>query len=120
MTDDFQPAVFSNADLKLAKKELKQALHHKQAKALEHQDLRVAFGVFGGAGLSRILGKEIVDTGLKHGICGSCCKQAVQDGHELLKCSRCKNQWYCSKYCQKQHWEMHKTVCVRFEQREIK
>ena len=36
LTDDFQPAVFSNADLKLAKKELKQALHHKQAKALEH------------------------------------------------------------------------------------
>jgi hypothetical protein len=38
LPDDFQPAVFGNADLLLAKKELKQALHHKQTKALDHQD----------------------------------------------------------------------------------
>merc|ERR1711918_45688 len=27
------------------------------------------------------------------------------------RCSRCKNEWYCSRECQVQAWEGHKTVC---------
>ena len=28
-----------------------------------------------------------------------------------LRCSRCKNIWYCSKECQKKHWSTHKKQC---------
>jgi hypothetical protein len=29
----------------------------------------------------------------------------------LLKCSRCKQAWYCEKSCQKSHWTLHKITC---------
>ncbi|NXH19835.1 ZMY10 protein, partial [Bucco capensis] len=27
------------------------------------------------------------------------------------RCSRCRNEWYCSRACQVQHWQKHKTAC---------
>ncbi|KAI4468940.1 zinc finger mynd domain containing protein 10 [Holotrichia oblita] len=38
--------------------------------------------------------------------CGTCGKVAIQ------RCSRCKNQWYCSRNCQVQDWESHKVNCI--------
>jgi hypothetical protein len=28
-----------------------------------------------------------------------------------MRCSRCKDAYYCSKECQKAHWKVHKTLC---------
>ncbi|NWH80276.1 ZMY10 protein, partial [Piaya cayana] len=27
------------------------------------------------------------------------------------RCSRCRNEWYCSRACQVQHWQKHKAAC---------
>ncbi|KAJ8944949.1 hypothetical protein NQ318_013097 [Aromia moschata] len=35
----------------------------------------------------------------------------------LLRCSRCKVTFYCSKDHQKQDWKKHKVVCTKFENR---
>ncbi|KAM6413697.1 zinc finger MYND domain-containing protein 10 [Rhynochetos jubatus] len=33
-------------------------------------------------------------------------------GAEAAKrCSRCRNEWYCTRACQVQHWQKHKTAC---------
>ncbi|NXE30051.1 ZMY10 protein, partial [Ardeotis kori] len=33
-------------------------------------------------------------------------------GAEAAKrCSRCRNEWYCSRACQVQHWQKHKAAC---------
>uniref|UniRef100_A0A6A7G806 SUMO/Smt3 ligase n=1 Tax=Hirondellea gigas TaxID=1518452 RepID=A0A6A7G806_9CRUS len=31
--------------------------------------------------------------------------------NDLLRCSRCKNTWYCGQNHQSQHWELHSLVC---------
>jgi len=31
---------------------------------------------------------------------------------KLLRCSRCKNAFYCGKQCQKMHWPIHKGKCI--------
>lgn len=33
----------------------------------------------------------------------------------LMACARCKTQKYCSEYCQKTHWKVHKLVCKKAE-----
>ena len=43
-----------------------------------------------------------------------CChvKRNQVDQHELLRCGRCKNAYYCSSACQKQQWRAgHKQAC---------
>ncbi|KAJ7494900.1 hypothetical protein FB451DRAFT_1212823 [Mycena latifolia] len=42
--------------------------------------------------------------------CYSCCK-TTKSRNELLRCSRCKLVWYCSKECQKVDWKAHKRFC---------
>ena len=37
--------------------------------------------------------------------CAACGAPAVQ------RCSRCKNEWYCSRKCQVGVWKKHKAVC---------
>lgn len=37
--------------------------------------------------------------------CGECGKAATN------RCSRCKNQWYCSRDCQLRAWKGHKPLC---------
>lgn len=27
------------------------------------------------------------------------------------RCSRCRNEWYCTRACQVQHWQKHRTAC---------
>lgn len=39
-------------------------------------------------------------------VCEYC---GIQD--ELLRCSRCKNTWYCGGAHQSEHWELHSFVC---------
>jgi len=46
------------------------------------------------------------------GLCGGCGAEKGQSGAVLLACSKCKQQNYCSKECQKKHWKSHKAVCV--------
>ena len=40
--------------------------------------------------------------------CGSCSKQNCS-----LKCSQCLVQYYCSSKCQKEHWKLHKSKCIK-------
>jgi hypothetical protein len=37
--------------------------------------------------------------------CAHCKKDAMSN------CGRCKNMFYCSKTCQREHWKTHKTTC---------
>ncbi|KAG1778227.1 hypothetical protein EV702DRAFT_1094802 [Suillus placidus] len=39
------------------------------------------------------------------------CTQCQKILDKLLKCSKCKGVWYCSKECQKKHWPAHKSAC---------
>ena len=39
-------------------------------------------------------------------ICANC-----HGGDAVKRCSRCQNEWYCSRPCQVQHWGKHKPVC---------
>ncbi|KAI1420729.1 hypothetical protein F5Y12DRAFT_719251 [Xylaria sp. FL1777] len=43
--------------------------------------------------------------------CGTCGKTKGKNGKELLTCSRCKKQKYCSPECQRANWPFHKGVC---------
>jgi len=46
---------------------------------------------------------EVIPEEPKCGVCTS-----VKD---LLRCSRCKTEWYCGEGHQRQHWPVHKKVC---------
>jgi len=46
-----------------------------------------------------------VESFLDDPICAKCGAPAEK------RCSRCKNEWYCSRECQVDAWEGHKTVC---------
>lgn len=37
--------------------------------------------------------------------CSECSKESS------LKCGACKEEWYCSKECQRSNWTFHKSVC---------
>ncbi|XP_019402998.1 PREDICTED: zinc finger MYND domain-containing protein 10 isoform X1 [Crocodylus porosus] len=37
--------------------------------------------------------------------CGMCGSEAAK------RCSRCRNEWYCKRECQVQHWQKHKKAC---------
>eukprot|EP00808_Paulinella_micropora_P028937 g4568.t1 len=40
-------------------------------------------------------------------VCGFCGAK----GKSLLRCSRCKNSFYCDKEHQRKHWKQHKVSC---------
>ena len=42
--------------------------------------------------------------------CEQC--QAVVGGTKVLRCTKCKACFYCSKACQKRNWKLHKRVCT--------
>lgn len=39
------------------------------------------------------------------------CNKYFEDRSRLLKCKTCRSVTYCSKQCQKNHWEIHKKDC---------
>ena len=39
-------------------------------------------------------------------VCANC-----HGGDAVKRCSRCHNEWYCSRPCQVQHWAKHKLIC---------
>lgn len=41
-------------------------------------------------------------------VCGNC------GGEAAHRCSRCKNEWYCSRECQVAHWSAHESTCNMF------
>ncbi|XP_048348070.1 zinc finger MYND domain-containing protein 10 isoform X1 [Sphaerodactylus townsendi] len=38
-------------------------------------------------------------------------KCAVCGSEAAKRCSRCRNEWYCRRQCQVQHWQKHKKAC---------
>ncbi|KAM3844515.1 zinc finger MYND domain-containing protein 10 [Vipera latastei] len=38
-------------------------------------------------------------------------KCAVCGSEATKRCSRCRNEWYCKRECQVQHWQKHKKAC---------
>ncbi|KAJ7666776.1 hypothetical protein DFH06DRAFT_251173 [Mycena polygramma] len=50
--------------------------------------------------------------------CGdpTCRKKEVRVG-QWQKCAGCKDQWYCSRGCQKAHWQGHKEECKKAQER---
>ncbi|KIM43737.1 hypothetical protein M413DRAFT_387664 [Hebeloma cylindrosporum] len=42
-------------------------------------------------------------------------KDRSATGQDLQKCARCKMSWYCSRECQKEHWQIHKKKCEDVE-----
>jgi tetratricopeptide (TPR) repeat protein len=45
--------------------------------------------------------------------CVARCYQCRKDGVKLMKCSACAIATYCSAYCQKAHWSLHKGECKK-------
>lgn len=41
------------------------------------------------------------------------CGAAMCSANASLRCSRCKNQHYCSAKCQKADWKTHKLACTK-------
>lgn len=39
------------------------------------------------------------------------CSATLCSANATLRCSRCKQQYYCSAKCQKTHWKEHKAQC---------
>ncbi|KAF9477095.1 hypothetical protein BDN70DRAFT_995202 [Pholiota conissans] len=56
--------------------------------------------------------KEIKDVRLTHSSACAACTNLAPPGITLMRCSKCKVSYYCSKECQKEHWPLHKLCCV--------
>ena len=52
--------------------------------------------------IARLSGTEKVDKE---------CLHCLVSKPGLTKCSRCQDAYYCSMFCQKKHWKIHKQVC---------
>ena len=51
--------------------------------------------------------------GLYCAVCHATSRKVVEEEDtSLLRCSRCKNAWYCSTSCQRSHWPTHKVECI--------
>jgi len=44
------------------------------------------------------------------------CEQCGLSEGQLLRCSRCKNAWYCNAECQKSAWAVHKKLCKKAQE----
>jgi len=56
--------------------------------------------------LMKLYSSDAFDEFMEDPICSSCGKPATQ------RCSKCKNQWYCSRDCQLRQWKGHKALCA--------
>lgn len=48
--------------------------------------------------------------------CPVCQARARDGGSSLLRCVRCRSQWYCSRECQRKDWRKHKYICYQRSQ----
>ncbi len=48
--------------------------------------------------------------------CAVCQATTGKSGAKLLRCSKCKSRWYCSRKCQKKDWKTHKKPCELYLQ----
>ena len=46
--------------------------------------------------------------------CPKTCAQCEDNTNKKLKCSGCRQVYYCNKTCQTKHWTRHKNVCSMF------
>jgi len=58
--------------------------------------------------LMKIYNSEMFEEFMDEPKCASCGKTATN------RCSKCKNQWYCSRDCQLRCWKDHKALCSLF------
>lgn len=56
--------------------------------------------------LMKLYSSDVFDEFLEDPKCANCGKPATQ------RCSKCKNQWYCSRDCQLRQWKGHKALCL--------
>lgn len=59
------------------------------------------------ARLAQTYNLESLEDSLPPPTCGACGKTT----DAMKRCSRCKNEWYCSRVCQVQSWKNHQKVC---------
>jgi len=55
--------------------------------------------------LMKLYSSDVFEQFMEDPRCANCGKVATQ------RCSRCKNQWYCSRECQLKRWKGHKALC---------
>ena len=53
----------------------------------------------------KLYGSDVYEQFLEDPKCAECGELATQ------RCSRCKNEWYCSRECQLKKWKAHKQYC---------
>jgi hypothetical protein len=54
---------------------------------------------------SELYSLDAIDDVLEAPICAACGKGAIK------RCSRCRDEWYCSRECQVARWSKHKQIC---------
>jgi len=55
--------------------------------------------------LLNLYGSDVYEQFLDDPKCSECGETAAQ------RCSKCKNEWYCSRECQLKRWKQHKQMC---------
>ena len=55
--------------------------------------------------LLRLYGSDVFEQFMEDPKCAGCGDPATQ------RCSKCKNEWYCSRECQIKQWKAHKDIC---------
>jgi hypothetical protein len=63
--------------------------------------------------LCELLVLRVIANGIGKRVSGKCVC-AVCQGLAKLRCSACKNVWYCGKEHQKEDWKIHKAKCEFF------
>lgn len=71
--------------------------------------------LFGGPPKNKTLRAAMEEGKFGQASCGGCGADEKEDGGPLLRCAKCKKRGYCSVGCQKEHWKLHKKVCVAVE-----
>lgn len=56
--------------------------------------------------IMKLYNSDVFEEFLDDPKCADCGKPAKQ------RCSKCKNQWYCSRDCQLRQWKAHKPICT--------
>ena len=55
--------------------------------------------------IMKLYSSDVFEQFMEDPKCSNCGKVATQ------RCSKCKNQWYCSRECQLKKWKAHKALC---------